>query len=379
MTIRTLVLSGGGGRGAFHAGVYNYLMQLDKPGVDADHAGKWVPDIVVGTSIGAVNGAAIVQGIRPEALERFWLSLREHDVQGIPPGMGGVARWVWNRLLKHAIGTRLPQIDERQALSPPVEQSWPPLPVLPRSLSRRLIGRWNNLLDTAPLYDTLMTRLGLKEDEINRSEQALLISATNVRTGEGVLFTNDKECRTRSGEIRGGVRQRITLKRIVASCSIPLVYPWTLDEDGEVYWDGAVVANTPLGAAFDVARDRPIEEDMEVVIVMMTPWWETHEDVPGHGQLPQDFGQAITWTLDWALLASFRVDLKLMRSFNELALARREMQTDQKYRYVHDVIVAPEDFLPVERIIDYDEDASRRLIDMGYTAAKKAFEEQFGG
>ena len=34
--IRTLVLSGGGGRGAFHAGVYKYLAETQKEGVDAE-------------------------------------------------------------------------------------------------------------------------------------------------------------------------------------------------------------------------------------------------------------------------------------------------------------------------------------------------------
>jgi NTE family protein len=68
MTIRTLVLSGGGGRGAFHAGVYKYLSETAKTGVKQSHSGPWTPDIVVGTSIGAVNGAAIVQGISAEEL-----------------------------------------------------------------------------------------------------------------------------------------------------------------------------------------------------------------------------------------------------------------------------------------------------------------------
>ena len=56
--IRALVLSGGGGRGAFHAGVYKYLMQPGKQGVDSSHTTAWEPQVVVGTSIGAVNGAA---------------------------------------------------------------------------------------------------------------------------------------------------------------------------------------------------------------------------------------------------------------------------------------------------------------------------------
>ncbi len=41
------------------------------------------------------------------------------------------------------------------------------------------------------------------------------------------------------------------------------------------------------------------------------------------------------------------------------------------------VIVAPEEFLPVTRIIDYDELASRQLIEMGYQAARRAFEKHF--
>jgi len=42
---RALALSGGGGRGAYHVGVYKYL---EEQGVQ--------PDVVVGASIGAVNG-----------------------------------------------------------------------------------------------------------------------------------------------------------------------------------------------------------------------------------------------------------------------------------------------------------------------------------
>lgn len=46
--LRALVLSGGGGRGAYHVGVLRFLEEHE-----------WYPDVVAGTSIGAVNGAAI--------------------------------------------------------------------------------------------------------------------------------------------------------------------------------------------------------------------------------------------------------------------------------------------------------------------------------
>jgi NTE family protein len=379
VTVRTLVLSGGGGRGAFHAGVYKYLSQQHKPGIAPEHSGVWEPDIVIGTSIGAVNGAAIVQGISAEELEAFWLSLREHDIQGLPPAMGWLARRVVNIGLKRSIGVPLSPVPQEFSLSPGAEESWPPLPVMPRWLSRRLIGRWNNLLDTGPLYRTLVERLKLDEAKLSESGKMLIISATNVRTGEGVSFCNHELIDPRTGQPNRHSRTPVTIRRIIASCSIPLVYPWTKDDDGALYWDGAVVANTPLGAAFDAVHHRPIEEAMEAVVVMMTPWWEKDEDAPLHeAEIPGDFGEAMTWTLDWALLASFRVDLKLARSYNKMAQLAVEAGKDQPYRLVRDIIVAPREFLPVERIIDYDEPASRELIEKGYEAAERAFKARFG-
>jgi NTE family protein len=111
---------------------------------------------------------------------------------------------------------------------------------------------------------------------------------------------------------------------------------------------------------------------------MMTPWWESDQDAPHMGRLPQNFLEAITWTLDWALLASFRAELRLLRTFNRLTELAQKAGEPQQYRKVDPIIVAPQEFLPVERIIDYDEPASRKLIDMGYKAAEKAFRGQFG-
>ena len=294
MTIRTLVLSGGGGRGAFHAGVYKYLLEANKSGVRGDHQGAWIPDIVVGTSIGAVNGAAITQGVTAEELEQFWLSLRENDIQGLPPSMGGLARRAVNYFMKRSIGVPLQRVPEEVAMSPPANEAWPPIPIFPRWIAERFIGRWSNLLDTGPLHQTLTDRLGIDTEKLAASDKVLLISATNVRTGEGVTFSN-KPIRDQ-GLSDSSVRVGITVKRIIASCSIPMVYPWTKDDDGEVYWDGALVANTPLGAAFDAAADRPTDEPMEVVVVMMNPWRESEDaPAPSYQRLPDDFAEVITW------------------------------------------------------------------------------------
>jgi NTE family protein len=379
--IRTLILSGGGGRGAFHAGVYKYLQSVNKPGVDAEHSSIWKPDIVVGTSIGAVNGAAIVQGISADELESIWLQMREHDIQALPPGMRGAARWIANLIYKQMIGVMLPQADPASATSPTPDKFWPPLPLLPPWLAERLIGRWINLLDTGPLRRTLIEKLGFNAATIAHSSMTFLITATNVQTGERMIFSNRKLTSRVTGELRSDVAIGITVDRILASCSIPLIYPWTFDPETKAhYWDGAVVANTPLGAALDAARSQPAEIPMEVLVVMMTPWWESGQSAPTKArELPTSFNEAITWTLDWALLASFRDRLRVIDFYNMLAEKERASGIQPyQYRQVKVVIIAPKEFYPAARIIDYDQE-SKQLIQDGLLAAQQAFMRYFPG
>ena len=377
--VRAIILSGGGGRGAFHAGVYKYLMKNHKVNVDVDHAGAWDPQIIVGTSIGAVNGAAIAQGMSADQLVDVWKSLEEQDIQGLPPGMRGIARWAARAIFKELIDARLPQIKPEEATSPIPKEFWPPLPLLPRWAAERLIGYWINLLDTGPLRKTLFTRFGFDEERLAASEKALLIAATKVRTGERVLFSNRDVMDHKRGELRRDVVSGINADRILASCSIPLVYPWTFDGGTDAfYWDGALVANTPLGAAIDMmGGDTSIPA--EVVVVMMTPWWESGDPAPAKTATePASFGDAITWMLDWMLLASFRENLKMLRAFNDLAMReRQESSPPYRYRLVTPLIVSPLEFLQAERIIDYDGDVSARLIEEGFKAAKHAFEKAF--
>ena len=378
--IRALVLSGGGGRGAFHAGVYKYLMEANKPGVDSTHAGAWDPQVVVGTSIGAVNGAAIAQGMSADELENVWKSLEEKDIQGLPPGMRGFARWIARKAFGAIMDANLPQVKPQDATSPVPKEFWSPLPIFSKWWGERLIGRWINLLDTGPLRKTLFTRFNFDPEKLSKSEKALLIAATNVQTGERMMFSNRDITHRHTGEERRDVITGITADRILASCSIPLVYPWTFDpQTNAFYWDGALVANTPIGVALDTMRDVPMDVPAEIVVVLMTPWWGSDDPAPRTARkLPNSFGDAITWTLDWMLLSSFRERLKLIQMFNELAVRERiEGKEPFKYREVKVMIAAPDDFLPVERIIDYDGDVSAMLIKEGYEAAQKVFEQSF--
>ena len=377
--IRTLILSGGGGRGAFHAGVYKYLSQEHKSGVDDAHQGAWKPDIVVGTSIGAVNGAAIVQGMEADELARFWSELREEDIEGLPPTMTPLSRWAVNLVMKEIIGVPLRPVPAAMATSPGGDSSFVLLPKLGR-LGNWLLGRWSNLLDTGPLRQTISSKLGLDEDRIRNSQQTLLINATNISTGKRMTFSNRPVFRKRTGELRRDVLDGITLQRILASCSIPMVYPWTADaETRSFYWDGAVVNNTPIGVAMDAAGDRDPDDVMEAIVVMMTPWRDLDMDgMPDPPPLPRDFSEALTWALDWALLASFRERLDLIEAFNRLGRIGRRIGDPElsSYRETRVTIVAPDEFFPAARILDYDKWIDT-LIQLGYQAAARAFRHDY--
>lgn len=64
-----LVLCGGGSRGAVEVGLYRALVEL---GVRID--------LIVGTSVGAINGAAVAARIPPDALSRLWMGLTRRDL-----------------------------------------------------------------------------------------------------------------------------------------------------------------------------------------------------------------------------------------------------------------------------------------------------------
>jgi NTE family protein len=380
--IRALILSGGGGRGAFHAGVYSYLMWENKRNVNPSHSGSWKPDIVVGTSIGAVNGAAIAQGMAADELVNVWKSLEEKDIQGIPPGMRGLARWIVHRLFGQLMQADLPSVDPAISTSPIPGKYWPPLPFGSTWLTDQFAGRWINLLDTGPLKETLTSRFKFDQNKLAESETDLLIAATKVQTGERVLFSNREVIDPKSRRARSDVRTGITRERILASCSIPLIYPRTEDPGtNDIYWDGALVANTPLGAALDLMQMRAdVNTPAEIVIVMMTPWWDSDEmnPRPTRGERPQSFGDAMTWILDWMLLSSFRENLKMIQAFNELAEEeRKEGKSQYRYRMVKPIIVAPKTFKDAQRVIDYDGDVSAGLIAEGHEAAWRAFESTF--
>ncbi|MBN2048305.1 MAG: patatin-like phospholipase family protein [Anaerolineaceae bacterium] len=403
--LRVLILSGGGGRGGFHVGAYQYLHEHD-----------WQPEIIIGTSIGAVNGALITSGYTPAQLRQFWLGDSRNtnapnlcdvgQVEGIPPNMGKLSQMVIRQLMRQTLQDRLEIASPSASPTPPA--NWRALPEqildedsgkirtgLFAKLVNQVFGQSCNLLDTGPLKATLGRALGLADDKTPVAPDQpilLLINATNVRSGEHTVFSNRGfDGARREHLLSGGAtryQQGITLKHLMASASIPLVYPWT-EIDGEYYWDGAIVNNTPLGIALDAAAqiDPKQERPLEIYCVLSSPWKTPMQQAPSADQLPDNFVSSISFALDWMLLSSFREQLNLLRGLNRLT--RRLYQSGQVDaevlpRLVQYKIVAPQpervysdQSQAVWRIIDYDRPQTEALIRHGYAQTAERFHQPF--
>jgi NTE family protein len=191
-----LVLSGGGGLGAYQAGAYAAL----------EHAGVR-PNWIAGTAIGAVN-AAIIAGNLPHErvprLRRFWRELSRHAA-------GRGESWVPRRLRRWIAG----HATERDATPVPAEEA---------ASERRPI-------EPAQLRELLHATIDF--DRVNSGAVRLVLGALNLGTGAEIYFDND--------------RHVLGPEHVLASAPLPGLPPVTIE--GQRYGGAAVSV-----AALDEAR-----------------------------------------------------------------------------------------------------------------------------
>ncbi len=377
MTKKALVLSGGGGRGAYHVGVIEALIER---GWMQDGVG---PDIIAGTSIGAINGAALASGMKVAELRKRWLAMHTEDVQRLSRDIPVIARPLTGFLLRSVLTSAPNKYDDHDHDTSDLPPSLPPSEAMTAQgfgerISALIHARpFRSLLDTAPWRRTLAPWMNF--ERINSaSAPALLLPATDIQTGDLRVFCN-RQLRDQPPDI-------LNLEHLMASSSIPMVYPWT-EVSGNRYWDGAVLANTPLGPVIDLADG----EDIEILVVMMTPWDADPADMRAQLQgLPKDLAQGLSLTLDWALLASYRTAIKMLRAYNKIAEAAALLEAaaaatnDTAFRMTGRVphkiteptVVAPEQLMPLEWMIDYEDQNHEHLFELGYQDTKRALDER---
>ncbi len=208
-----LSCQGGGSLGAYHIGAYRAM-----------HENGYFPDVVSGISIGSFT-AALIAGNEPEnrisALTNFWKKISYPDFgEGIK--MTDDLRRKHNKF-SSLQGFIFGQPNFFEPRTPPPQfQS-------PGSLEAL------SYYDTSPLRDTLLEFVDF--DRINKGKTQLLLGAVKIKTGELVFFDSAK--------------QKLGPEHVMASGSMPPGFP-PMKIDGELYWDGGCVSNTPLEGIFQI-------------------------------------------------------------------------------------------------------------------------------
>ena len=210
-----LVLQGGGALGAYQAGVYEGLHEV---GIR--------PNWLAGISIGALN-AAIIAG-SPEAervarLREFWETICAAPVEW--PAGEGLAN-----AMPFAFDMR--SLHNAMAAMRALFQGQPGFfkPRFPPPFWSPFAGDGaTSFYDTSPLTQTLERLVDF--DRLNSGEVRVSVGAVNVRTGNLTYFDT--------------AERRLGPKHFMASGALPPGFP-AIEIDGEHYWDGGVVSNTPL-------------------------------------------------------------------------------------------------------------------------------------
>lgn len=232
----SLLLQGGGALGAYQAGIYE---GLHKQGIKID--------CISGISIGALN-TAIIAGNRPEnrlaALQGFWNTITHRNYT--PAGMN-VYRQTANELDKLSkidmVSHFMPWIFENGFLKQQLRvmesttEAWLTMIEGQRGFFK---PRYFVPYDTTPNHLSYYTTDKLREtlerycdlklvNDVNRMKVS--VSAVNVRNGNFAIFSNENE--------------ELHYDHFIASGALPPGFP-AVEIDGEYYWDGGLVSNTPL-------------------------------------------------------------------------------------------------------------------------------------
>ncbi len=240
------VFQGGGALGSFQVGVFDALHELN-----------YLPNMVVGISIGGIN-AAIIAGNKPEdrskKLHEFW------DIITTSEPFADIFYSSFSEFYNFLGANHAVLQGQDGFFTPKLIKANFVFNETPDNIS---------FYDTSPLRETLEGLIDF--DYLNNGTIRLCLGSTNLRTGEFKFFDSKNET--------------ITLDHIMASGALPPGFPAVKIEE-EYYVDGGVFANTPLFKVFDEFSDVNSEIDDVLCFVI--------DLFPSIGKLPTNFNELMT-------------------------------------------------------------------------------------
>jgi NTE family protein len=324
--VNALVLSGGGARGAFEAGVVTGLA-----------AGERF-DIVCGTSIGALNGALVAQD-EIESMREAWRELAARDVIRLDASLE-----VWRRLGEDLRHFRLPSAlaQARRARVP-------------------RFTRIRGLLDPTPIQTILEARL-----DYRRLARAFVIGTTDITHGRAAAFYAFPNDEAAARSFAASERHAYALgpanyvDAVRASAAVPGAFPPVTIETAPgasaVFADGCIASNTPLRQAIDAGATR-------ATVVFM------QHDVLRYRDHPvRHAGDVVFAAQDIADQRMLELDLKLARAVNAAVL--RGEAPDK--RFVELRVIGPSVPLRLGALNFQDQEAMDRAFEVGLHEGRMA-------
>jgi NTE family protein len=222
-----LVFQGGGALGAYQAGVYQAL-----------HEAGIEPDWIVGTSIGAIN-ASIIAGNNPDnrlpRLREFWRLMTFNSFWS----HGGAWPLLSQQLSYfHTVASGLPNF-------------FAPNPWAFAGPRMQLGPEHAGYYTTAPLEKTLLSLVDF--DLLRSCRPRLTVGAAQVRNSQMRYFDS--------------LDMDISPKHVLASGALPPAFP-AVRIDGELYWDGGILSNTPTEVVFE---DNPRRDSLIFAVHLWNP------------------------------------------------------------------------------------------------------------
>ncbi|TDP75368.1 patatin-like phospholipase family protein [Bradymonas sediminis] len=321
---RAIVLSGGGARGAYEAGVLRYIVEeLPK---DLGHPVRF--DVICGTSVGAINSAWLAATIDEPAfcVQRLWYLWRTLE---FPEVMRPSLSSMW-KMLRSLVSREISDAD----LEDPHHGG-----LLYASFFRDLIER------ELPI-DNIQRNLG------RGLIDALTVSTTNIVTGQTTVFAQTARSElppwTRDPR-RVAIGGPITADKILASAAIPFVFP-PVKIGKHWFCDGGIRQNTPLSPALRLDADRVLV--ISLLSDSRTDYpdpFDPSDDAVDHAFPPP--AMMLGKLLDAVLLDPIDYDLAVLKRINGILRQGAELQgalnevirthRGQPYRIVEPLLLRP--------------------------------------
>ncbi|NLY64481.1 MAG: patatin-like phospholipase family protein [Alcaligenaceae bacterium] len=273
-----LVLQGGGALGAYQAGVYQGLYEA---GIQPNH--------ISGISIGALNTAVIAGNApehRVEKLRKFWETICQPNlgISMLPfleHGLFNLNDW-FKVGLSNLYGLSA-IVDGQNGFYKP--RFPPPL----------MMGNGNpaeaSYYDTSALKSTLEKFCDFDRMNSKKCDMHVSVGAVNIRKGNFVYF--DNECHTLRPE------------HFIASGALPPAFA-PVEIDGDYYWDGGIVSNTPLTY---VLGAKPSKD----TLVFQVDLWSARGHVPQNMEQVNDRQKEIQYSSRTRMLTDYWKQVQEMR------------------------------------------------------------------